>query len=37
MKDNIFESYISTLIIYANKYVRDLKYKEENEEQLKRK
>lgn len=37
MKDNIFESYISTLIIYANKYIRDLKYNESSEEELKKK
>ena len=37
MKEDIFNSYINTLVIYANKYIRDLRYKEYDENELKRK
>jgi len=37
MKEDIFNSYINTLVIYANKYIRDLRCKEYNENELKRK
>lgn len=34
MRDDIFETYISSLLIYANKYIRDLKYEPNNKDEL---
>ena len=37
MKEDIFNSYISNLLIYANKYIRDLKYEEKDKNEISKK